>query len=190
MLSIWRISPLCLLCLQLNAFRIADLFLGAVVSAGRAERQSRGKHGAGTPGDPTSLLPPVSGKTVARRGRAEPVEGAEGRKVLQVRMEMHGRISQQSSVVQPRLSWNGGNKGNHERSLQKSDLLQQSGWENWWGPSHPAPLRMLCPVSKPFPPTLGHPPNSPLPCTESFSLSKSLQNPFRARFNLSSGRRS
>lgn len=69
--------PPCLLCLRLNAFKIADLFLGATVSAGRAERQSWGKHGAATPSDPMSLLPPASSKTVAWRGRAEPVQDAE-----------------------------------------------------------------------------------------------------------------
>lgn len=44
---------------------------------------------------PLHLLPLVSGKTVARRGRAEPTEDAEGREVLQVSRETHPQISQQ-----------------------------------------------------------------------------------------------
>jgi len=96
------ISP-CLLCLRLNAFKIADLFLGAATSAGRAEWQSWGKHRAGTLGGPTSLLPLVNGKAIARRGCTEPAENAEHRKALRVRMEKHGQVSQQHLTVQPRL---------------------------------------------------------------------------------------
>lgn len=80
-------------------FQNCESFLGSAVSAGRAEGQSWGKHGPDTPSDLMSLLPPVSGKTIAQSRGAEPTEDAEGRTVLQFRMDMHGQVSQQSSVL-------------------------------------------------------------------------------------------